>query len=136
MGERPTGRRIFQFILDDTDGIVLKTIIKIERKREFKNSDRPVDMPWHYITSLAEKPPKDVLVIIRSQREIENKLNWCLDIAFRENEIRKRKDKAAVNFAILKKIVLNRQKADKSKKGDSRANALQQVGIMSIWNIF
>lgn len=107
----------FQFIQDDREWTGLKTIIRIESKREFKNSDRAAEtMTRYYITSLAEKSPENILAFVRGHWGIENKLHWCLDIAFREDESRKRKDNAAENFAILRKIVLNMLRADKSKK--------------------
>lgn len=107
----------FLFLQDDTQWTSLKTIIRIESKREFKNSDRPAEtMTRYYITSLINMSPEDILAFVRSHWEIENKLHWCLDIAFREDESRKRKDNAAENFAILRKIVLNLLRTDKSKK--------------------
>lgn len=106
----------FQFIENADQWACLKTVVKIESKREFKNSNRPTEtMTRYYITSL-ESNPKDLLHIIRSHWGIENNLHWTLDMAFREDESRKRKANAAENFAILRKIVLNLLKADKTKK--------------------
>ena len=106
----------FQFITEDNHWTNLKTVVKIESKREFKNSDKETEtMTRFYITSL-EDSPKELLHYIRTHWEIENKLHWRLDIAFREDESRKRKDNAAENFAILRKIVLNLLRNDKSKK--------------------
>lgn len=108
--------RDFQFITEDNDWANLKTVVKIESKREFKNGDRETEtMTRFYITSLDDEP-KELLHYIRTHWEIENKLHWRLDIAFREDESRKRKDNAAENFAILRKIVLNLLRNDKSKK--------------------
>lgn len=42
--------------------------------------------------------------------------HWVLDMAFREDECRKRKDKAAENFAILRHIALNLLKQEKTCK--------------------
>jgi len=43
-------------------------------------------------------------------------LHWALDVAFREDECRKRKDKSAENFAILRHITLNRLEQEKTCK--------------------
>jgi predicted transposase YbfD/YdcC len=48
--------------------------------------------------------------LLRSKRQhwrIENSLHWILDIAFREDESRLRKEHGAQNFAILRHIALN-----------------------------
>ena len=47
---------------------------------------------------------------------IENSLHWVLDVAFREDECRKRKDNSAENFAILRHITLNLLKQEKTCK--------------------
>jgi predicted transposase YbfD/YdcC len=47
------------------------------------------------------------LAKVRAHWSIENSLHWVLDIAFREDESRLRKDFGATNFAILCHIALN-----------------------------
>lgn len=68
-----------------------------------------------YIYSL---PPeaKRVGEAIRSHWGIENSLHWVLDMAFREDGCRKRKDNAAENFSVLRRIALNLLKQEKTCK--------------------
>jgi predicted transposase YbfD/YdcC len=47
---------------------------------------------------------------------IENCLHWDLDIAFREDKCRLRKDNSAQNFAILRHIALNLLKQESTSK--------------------
>lgn len=47
---------------------------------------------------------------------IENSLHWVLDIAFREDESRARKDNSAENFNIIRHMALNLLKQEKTKK--------------------
>ena len=57
--------------------------------------------------------------LLRSKRRhwrIENSLHWILDIAFREDESRLRKDHGAQNFAILRHIALNLLKQETTCK--------------------
>jgi predicted transposase YbfD/YdcC len=53
---------------------------------------------------------------IRQHWSIENSLHWVLDVAFREDESRIRKDNAPQNFAILRHIASSLLQQDKSVK--------------------
>ena len=53
---------------------------------------------------------------VRAHWGIVNSLHWVLDVAFREDECRKRKDNSAENFAILRHITLNLLKREKTCK--------------------
>jgi predicted transposase YbfD/YdcC len=44
---------------------------------------------------------------IREHWGIENGLHWCLDISFREDHCRVRKDHAPENFGILRHMAMN-----------------------------
>ena len=57
-----------------------------------------------------------MLETVRSHWSIENSLYWVLDIAFRENESRIRKDHGPENFAVLRHIALNLVKHEKTQK--------------------
>ena len=57
----------------------------------------------------------------RAHWGIENSLHWVLDMTFREDESRVRKDNLAENFNIVRQIVLNILKLETSKK-DSLVN--------------
>lgn len=56
------------------------------------------------------------LTAIRDHWQIENGLHWILDIAFREDESRIRKDHAPQNMAVLRHLALNLLKQDTSVK--------------------
>lgn len=60
----------------------------------------------YYISSLEGKAGA-LLQAVRGHWSIENSLHWVLDIAFREDESRVRKDNGPQNFAILRHIALN-----------------------------
>ena len=53
----------------------------------------------------------------RNHWSIENKLHWVLDMAFREDESRARKDNSAENFNVIRQIALNILKSEKTFKG-------------------
>jgi predicted transposase YbfD/YdcC len=69
----------------------------------------------YYISSL---PPDAKLIgpSVRSHWAIENQLHWALDVTFREDESRIRKDHAPQNMATLRHIALNLLREEKSTK--------------------
>jgi predicted transposase YbfD/YdcC len=66
---------------------------------------------------------------VRNHWGIENRLHWCLDIAFREDESRIRDRQAANNFAVLRHIAMNVLKKDKTIKG-----GIQTKRLVAGWN--
>lgn len=67
-----------------------------------------------YISSLNADAAK-FNAIIRSHCGIENKLHWCLDMIFNEDQSRVRKNNGAENFSILRRVALNMLSRDQSK---------------------
>ena len=71
----------------------------------------------YFIFSCKGLNAKELMEHKRSHWSIENKLHWVLDMAFREDESRARKDNSAENFNVLRQIALNILKSEKSFKG-------------------
>jgi len=69
----------------------------------------------YYIASLS-LPAADAITATRAHWQIENALHWVLDMAFREDESRLRKDNGAENFAILRRMALSVLKKDTTVK--------------------
>ena len=108
----------FQFIENLNKWKGLKSIIKIESIREFKNSDKTIETATRYYISNLQAKAEDFQNDIRLHWAIENKLHWVLDVAFSEDASRKRAKNAAQNFSVLSKISLNLLKKDtKTKQG-------------------
>ena len=59
----------------------------------------------YYISSLENV--REFSIAARSHWGVENSLHWCLDVTFREDHSRMRKDNTAENFAVVRHIVLN-----------------------------
>ncbi len=62
---------------------------------------------------------------VRSHWGIENPVHWVLDIAFREDECRVRKDHAPQNLAVLRHIALNLLRAEKTVKNGIKNKQLR-----------
>ena len=77
----------------------------------------------YYISSLTSGA-KQHLAAVRGHWRIENELHWVLDIAFREDESRIRKDHGPENFAVLRHIALNLVKQEKTQKASVKGKRL------------
>lgn len=91
----------------------LQTVVKVLAEREV-NGKRSRQIRY-YITSVANSA-KRILQATRDHWGIENGLHWVLDIAFREDESRVRKDQAPQNFAILRHLALNLLKQESTAR--------------------
>jgi predicted transposase YbfD/YdcC len=119
----------FQFINRNNGWKNLKSIIKIDSTREFKNSDKATEKATRYYISSLENKANDFQEKIRSHWAIENKLHWTLDVAFSEDASRKRAGNASQNYSILLKIALNLLKNESSKKLSMKSKRLEAA-----WN--
>lgn len=115
----------FKFIENAQEWTGLKSIIKIESIREFKNSDKPTETATRYYISSLLTGAKELQRTIRLHWGIENKLHWVLDVAFSEDASRKRAGNASQNFSILSKIALNLLKNDTSEKQGIKGKRLK-----------
>lgn len=100
----------------------LKSLVRIVSQRQIGET---IEVQTRYFISSLPAEAKKILKAKRSHWKIENQLHWVLDIAFREDESRVRKDHAAANLAILRHMALNLLKNEKSAKGGIRAKRLQ-----------
>jgi predicted transposase YbfD/YdcC len=82
----------------------LKSIVRIVSQRQIGEN---VEVQTRYFISSLSADAKTILKSKRSHWKIENQVHWVLDIAFREDESRVRKDYAAENLAVLRHIALN-----------------------------
>lgn len=100
----------------------LRTLVRVRAERRI-GSMRSVE-DRYYISSL-EGNAQRALRIARGHWGIENGLHWVLDIAFREDESRVRKDHAPENLAVLRHIALNLLKREKTAHVGMHAKRLK-----------
>jgi predicted transposase YbfD/YdcC len=100
----------------------LETICMVERERHF--GDRVEQETSYYIGSM-ESSAERFGRAVRSHWGIENSLHWVLDVTFREDESRIRKDNAPENFAVLRHIALNMIKRETTLKKSIKSKRLR-----------
>jgi len=112
----------FAFLPNRSAWSGLQTIIMIraERRLEQKTS---VDLRY-YISSLSTGA-RHHLKTVRNHWGIENQVHWVLDVAFREDDSRVRKENGPQNLAILRHIALNLLKQETTAKCGIKAKRLK-----------
>jgi predicted transposase YbfD/YdcC len=92
----------------------LKSIIRIESKREILSEKKTTQETRYYICS-DTLAASQALAKVKSHWSIENNLHWCLDVSFGEDLSRMRMGDEDQNFALIRKIVLNLLSLDTTK---------------------
>jgi len=82
-------------------------MVESERRQGHK-----ITRETRYFIAGLENDAAFTLYTVRGHWSIDNELHWVLDIAFREDDCRIRKDRGPENLAILRHIALNVLKQD------------------------
>jgi predicted transposase YbfD/YdcC len=90
----------------------LKSIGMVESERTIRG--QTTHERRYYISSL-KADAKEFARAVREHWSIENQLHWSLDVSFREDQCRVRIQKAAENFALLRRMALHILKQDKTQ---------------------
>jgi predicted transposase YbfD/YdcC len=92
----------------------LRSIVQVTQTRTVKKTGITSKETRLYISSM-EPIPANILTASRSHWGIENNLHWVLDVAFKEDECRTRKDHSARNLATMRRAILNMLKREQTK---------------------
>lgn len=90
----------------------LRAFGRIEARRE---TDGKVQTETRYFALSWVPAPEVFMATVRAHWEIENALHWQLDVSFREDAARNRKDNGPTNIAILRRRALDLARRDTSK---------------------
>jgi predicted transposase YbfD/YdcC len=95
----------------------LKTIVMVVNERRLWN--KTTKGVRYYLSSL-ECNAQLLAEAIRSHWGIENQLHWTLDVTFKEDASRIRKDRSPENFALLRRLALNLLNRENSYKASNK----------------
>lgn len=94
----------------------LHSLVRIQAER-FHQASGQVERETRYYISSIQPDAARLNRAIRQHWGIENSLHWVLDVAFHEDQSRKRAGHAAQNFSLINRIALNLLKHDRTKLG-------------------
>ncbi len=100
----------------------LSTIVMVERER-YVDGKTSLDTSY-YVTSMGSDA-ETIAQAVRGHWGIENSLHWVLDIAFREDESRIRKENAPANFATIRHMALNLLRKETSLRRSIKGKRLK-----------
>lgn len=97
----------------------LRTVVCVESHRVQLSSNEKSVQKRYFLTT-HEPNAARLQKLIRQHWSIENQCHWVLDVTFNEDQCRARKDHAAQNLAMLRKVCLSLLKQDTSLKDSLR----------------
>lgn len=77
----------------------------------------------YYISSLPADAER-IAHAVRSHWEVENRLHWCLDVQFGDDQSRVRSGYAANNLAVVRHIVMNLLRLDTTRKASLKSKRM------------
>lgn len=115
----------------------LRSLVEVEAERhegEHLTSERR-----YYLSSLSADTREEAGVLlgaIRSHWGIENGVHWVLDVVFREDESRIRREHGGVNLSVLRHVALNllRKNEARATPGSRRAMSLRMKRKRAGWD--
>jgi predicted transposase YbfD/YdcC len=93
----------------------LHSLIKLVSVRYQPDKDK-METNTRYFISSWQANANEFLQAIRDHWQLENGLHWVLDVAFREDESRIRKNHAPANMALLRHIAVNLLKQEQTAR--------------------
>jgi predicted transposase YbfD/YdcC len=101
------------------------SVVEVERERHIGQT--MTTETQYYLSSLAVNP-QQAAETIRSHWGVENQVHWVLDVAFKEDDSRIRRDNGAENMGMIRRLCMNLARLNTTK--NSMRGKLKNAG----WN--
>ena len=116
-GRKETRRYYIMDQLDDVpSSIEWEGLNSIGMVETIRTVDNKTSTNRRYFIGSIEKNAQSFGVAVRSHWGIENSLHWILDVSFREDDCRVRKNNAPENFSVVRRAALNLLKNETTMK--------------------
>lgn len=112
------------------------TVLSWYSANELTKKTGQEEVAERYYISSKNASAKQFNGYIRSHWGIENKLHWTLDVAFREDQSKKREGESAQNYSLMTKLALNLIKnhhPGEKDKGGTKISARRKRN-MAAWD--
>ena len=103
-----------QWLPESERWAAMKSVIEIKATREVIGG-ATTEETRYYISSL-QVNAKEAFNAVKTHWTVENSLHWSLDMSFREDECRIRRENGAEFFAVMRRLSMNVIKKDTTKK--------------------
>lgn len=122
-----SGPLVLKRLQHKNNWVKLNTVVKVTSERTLTSSGEThvSSESRYYICSLKRPSAEYLQQAIREHWGVENGLHWTLDMAFREDDSRIRRDHAPANMAVLRHIALNLIRSDETRKVGVKASRLK-----------
>ena len=99
------------------DWPTIKSLILVENQRQVMSDPKgKITLERRiFICSLANPSATEAARYVRGHWSVENQLHWRLDMCYREDDSRIRKNHGAENFSRLRRFAMNKLKSDPAK---------------------
>lgn len=113
----------------------LSCLIEVRSERTIAGTTS-VDHRW-FISSVLTRRSEELGRVCRAHWGVENRLHWCLDVTFGEDQSRARVGHAAENLSRVRRLALNmlRLFADPKKRSIKRKRFMASLDNNYLWNI-
>jgi predicted transposase YbfD/YdcC len=99
------------FLTTKSDWKNISSVGLVINTREINGEIR---VQWKYYILDSAIEPENLASLTRNHWQIENNLHWVLDVHFKEDLSRSRKDESLINLSLIRKICFNLVKLDDS----------------------
>ena len=112
---------------DSRDWPSLRSIAKVESRRELLAEGKVEEETRYYLSSLPGEA-QQIGEAVRRHWGVENGLHWVMDMVFRDDESRIRRDNAPANFTTIKHMASNLLRRGKGK------HSMRASRHLAAWN--